>query len=296
MHAKIIKKIIDTTKMQQKIDTFLLIKDKKQNTYHLCIPDNQLVREPIKLHIDNKITKPAELFLIVGKNSQVSFLEELKSKKIANFRIKLLVDEGAEVSYYAVQNNQTNFVIDRKATIKKNAKITWYDINLNDSEGTTEIFTSLDGGNAQSIVYGIFMANKEKKLNVTHTTQHNAPDTISRMESKIILNDSARADYKGLISIPHQHPNCRGEENTIVLLLSPNAKIETLPELDIGNNLVKCTHAVSISYLDKEKMFYLNSRGVDPKEATQILTTAFLTPIVDTIKNDTIRQILNTQL
>lgn len=259
----------------------------------------------IDLQLPNNTTSDKVLFLEikkdsytirVGKNCKIILIEDIKTKKTPNTQVNLIIDEGTEVEYYSIQDKKyNNFVIERKAELKKDANIIWYDINLNNSEGSSKIFTSLNGKNAKAIVYGVFIANEEKKLIISHTTLHNAPNTTSKMESKIILDDSAKADYKGLISIPHKYSNCSGEERTNVLLLSPDAKIETLPELDIGNNQVKCTHSVSISHLDKEKMFYLNSRGVDPKMAEQMLTTAFLSPIVDTIKNDTIKRMLNIQ-
>lgn len=258
-----------------------------KKTFDLKISNNTKSEEPLILEINKE-----NFSIKVERNCSVILIEDLGTK--ANTTINLTIAENAVVEYYSIRKDErTDLCLERNATVGRNSTIVWYDINLNNSAGTSKIFTTLSGENARATTYGLFTADQEKKMTISHTTKHQAPRTTAEMLSRLILRDKAIVDYHGLISIPHRYPHCHGAESTGVLLLSADARVNALPELDIGNSQVSCTHAVTISRLDQEKMFYLNSRGVEPEAAEKLLTTAFLAPIVDTIKNDTIKRMLN---
>ena len=259
----------------------------RKKTFDLEIADNTKSEEPLFFGIDKE-----NYSIRVGRNCAVILIESLKTEKNAVV-VNLVIEENAVVEYFSIRNEKkTDLCLKRSAVVGRNASIIWYDINLNDSTGISEIFTELSGENAHSATFGLFTADQEKKMTIKHTTEHRAPRTVSEMRSRLILHDRAFVDYHGKILIPHRYTDCRGSESTDVLLLSPDARINALPELDVGNSQVNCSHAVTISRPDKEKIFYLNSRGVGPEAAEEILTVAFLAPIVDTVKNGTIRRIL----
>ena len=76
------------------------------------------------------------------------------------------------------------------------------------------------------------------------------------------------------------------------LLLSPDAEIDTKPELEIFADDVKCSHGATIGELDAEQLFYLRSRGIPDQEARAILVRAFLAEALDPVTNDTARALL----
>ena len=103
-----------------------------------------------------------------------------------------------------------------------------------------------------------------------------APHTRSKVETRSVADDKSRCLFAGAVKIPSGAEGSEAFEQHRSLLLGPGAKVQSLPELEIVENDVSCSHASSISDLDFEDLFYLESRGIPPSEARQLLTEAFI--------------------
>jgi len=103
-----------------------------------------------------------------------------------------------------------------------------------------------------------------------------APHTFSTVESRSVLNDRSRSLFVGTVKIPTGAEKSEAYEQHRTLMLSPDARVESLPELEIVENEVSCSHASSIREISTEDLFYLNSRGVPTEEARKLLTEAFI--------------------
>ncbi|MBI3872944.1 MAG: SufD family Fe-S cluster assembly protein, partial [candidate division Zixibacteria bacterium] len=87
--------------------------------------------------------------------------------------------------------------------------------------------------------------------------------------------------YTGLIRIDDKADYCEAYQENRNLILSPGAKAETIPELEILNNEVRCTHGATIGKIDPQEVFYLQSRGLDRGEAVRLIVAGFVGPILD---------------
>ena len=76
-------------------------------------------------------------------------------------------------------------------------------------------------------------------------------------------------------------------------MLSENAKIDATPTLEIYNKDVKCGHGASVGQIDKEKLFYMQSRGIDEAEAKNIIIAGFFDPIISEIQDESIKNKLS---
>lgn len=106
-----------------------------------------------------------------------------------------------------------------------------------------------------------------------------APHTRSQVETRSVLNDESRSVFIGTVKIPHGAYASEGHEAHRSLLLDPRARVESLPELEIVENDVSCSHASSVTEPDEEDLFYLASRGISQSEARNLLTEAFIEEI-----------------
>lgn len=125
-------------------------------------------------------------------------------------------------------------------------------------------------------ISGVFSVAKKEQIEVEVIIHHQAPRTIARTTLKGVATDQGRLKFTGRIIID---PEC-GQSNSFlterVLLLSDEASAETVPDLEILTDDVKCSHAASITHLDPIQLFYLRSRGLSPIDAEQILVAGFL--------------------
>lgn len=215
--------------------------------------------------------------IIVPKNSRLEIREE---NNLDFLNVEIEVHDGARLVYRAENKNNK---VKRIARVSAGAEIIWFDINKNKS-AESEIITKLVGPGARAETYGIFYGQGDAQFTISHRTEHLAPNTHSTMETKGVLDDKSRASYTSLIKIHPGMNGCTGHERADTLLLSRDAHVDAIPELEIGNNDVQCTHAVTTTRLSPEKLFYLGGRGLTNEEAKEMLVEAHLAGVRKKIK------------
>ena len=105
---------------------------------------------------------------------------------------------------------------------------------------------------------------------------HKSPDTISDLELKSVLHDDSKLFCNNLIRIEKDAQRVNAREQNKNLLLGDNAKVITIPKLEVEADDVSAQHGAAISRVDTDHMFYLQSRGMDYKTAKSFLIEAFL--------------------
>lgn len=191
---------------------------------------------------------------------------------------KTICSEDATIFLF---NKNKNFVFD----VEKDVKVTMYDVRTENS--VSDITVNLAGSGAQGNVYGLFIGNEEQHFGMRHTIIHSAPHTTSDLLTKGVLDDKAKASYSSLIKIQEGATAADGAQKEDTLLLSRDAKIHAVPNLEVAHNDVKCSHAVTTTNVDKEKLFFMNSRGIETDEAVRELVWGHLGVILDKMDEDT---------
>lgn len=105
---------------------------------------------------------------------------------------------------------------------------------------------------------------------------HAAPKTISRTDIKGVVDGSAKASVFGTIKVL---PSAKGTEAFLeerILLVSPQAKAEAVPNLEIETDQVHCSHAATVGKIDEEEIFFLQSRGISENSAKEMIASGFL--------------------
>lgn len=208
--------------------------------------------------------------IVVPAHSVLEIREDIGPEPLT---IEIEVQAGAHLKYVTESNTAK-----RTATVHADAKIIWFDINKNKNT-QSEIVTKLIEPGARAETYGIFYGEDDANFTIAHTTEHLAPNTHSIMATKGVLDGKSRTTHTSLIKIHPGMNGCTGHERIDTLLLSKNAHIDAVPELEIGNNDVQCTHAVTTTRLSPEKLFYLEGRGLSDEESKKMLIEAHLSSI-----------------
>jgi Fe-S cluster assembly protein SufD len=123
----------------------------------------------------------------------------------------------------------------------------------------------------------------------TTVVRHDAPNTASRQTVKNVLTGRARGVFQGKIEVDRLAQKTDGYQMNQALLLSPDAEMDSKPQLEIYADDVKCSHGATVGALDQDQMFYLRSRGVPLVQARAMLVRAFLTEALDPIAHDEAR-------
>ena len=120
---------------------------------------------------------------------------------------------------------------------------------------------------------------KQESQEYRLTIEHLVPNTSSTTVMKGVVDDQAKLKFFGKLVVAKGASQTEAFLEQRVLVLSDKAQVETKPELEILNNDVVCSHAASIAPPDEKEIFYLRSRGLSQKQATQLLTEGFLNDV-----------------
>ncbi len=264
----------------------------------IFIPANTMLETPIQLSLDlQSKTRIENILVMAGKNSKAKIIETSKSGNISEqiFRsqiVEIIAEENANLDYISVQalgKSAYNFSI-RKALLKENAFVNWTDCTVGGKFAQTAISTSLEGIGARSKTNWVVFGDKTQCFDINNTTLHTASKTVSNMAVRVVLNNSAKAIYRGLIKISPNAVNCEGYQKDDTVLLSDEAQADVVPNLEISNNEVKCSHGATISQIDDDKLFYLMSRGLNTSAAKKAIVEGFFNPIIAKIESPEVKE------
>ena len=131
----------------------------------------------------------------------------------------------------------------------------------------------------------------DRQLADTHTLiDHAEPHGVSRQLHKTIVDGAAHAVFRGKVMVRTGAQQTDSAQSSRNLLLSAKARVDTLPQLEIFADDVKCTHGATVGQLDNEEVFYLRSRGLSEAAAKNLLTYAFGAEVIDRIPVASLRR------
>lgn len=200
------------------------------------------------------------------------------------------IHENAHIQYFIVPKNNTvhatvNFYLHRAASIEIFLLCT--------RQATIKLITYLLQENAQVAIKGACLLSSSHTANITTQQEHRARATSSSVILKAALQDKATMVYDGTITIEKKASQCTASQYNKNILLSNTAHAQSVPSLQVLNNDVKCSHGSAASYLDKDQLFYVYSRGLSEKQAQQLLLQGFFAEIIDQLPQNMVSDIQN---
>jgi Fe-S cluster assembly protein SufD len=148
----------------------------------------------------------------------------------------------------------------------------------------------LNGEGATSTLNGLYSL-RENQLADNHTfVDHRSPQATSNQFYKGILNDSSRAVFNGKILVRPIAQLTNSYQLNKNLLLGPNCRVDTQPQLEIFADDVKCTHGATIGQLNEDEVFYFQSRSISRRDAVKMLSVGFVEDVLNKIASENINQ------
>ncbi|HEX2944083.1 MAG TPA: Fe-S cluster assembly protein SufD [Rhodopila sp.] len=208
------------------------------------------------------------------------------------------VAEGAHLTHVRLQDEATTafHVSTAYAHVAADGTYDSFTLNIGGRLSRTEVHAELAGPGAIAHLNAAQLLGQTQHGDFTTVVRHTAPNCTSRQTVKNVLSDRARGVFQGRIEVARDAQKTDGYQMNQALLLSPQAEVDSKPELEIFADDVKCSHGATVGELDAEQIFYLRSRGVPEHEARSILVRAFLAEALDAVSNETVRVWLETSV
>jgi Fe-S cluster assembly protein SufD len=146
-----------------------------------------------------------------------------------------------------------------------------------------EMITELQGEGARSRMVGVALGSENQRFDHHTRHRHLAGRTWSDIDFKSVGSDRSRSSYTGLIRIEEGARVSEAYQVNRNLLLSDRSRADAIPELEILNEEVSCSHGATVAPVDRDQLFYLESRGLDPDAALRLVVRGFLEKTLQSI-------------
>jgi Fe-S cluster assembly protein SufD len=211
--------------------------------------------------------------------------ETLDRESIADNVVELHAAEGAQVRYIQVQDwgrHVWNFTTQR-GVIHQDAAVRTLNVALGSKLSKGLIASSLVGAGSAAEMLELYFADGTQHFDHQTRQNHISPYATSDLLYKGAIKDRARSVYSGIIKVePKAHRTDAYQANRN-LILDPNARADSIPNLEIGANDVRCTHGATVAQIEEEYVFYLMSRGITRTEAEKLIVDGFFDEVIERV-------------
>jgi Fe-S cluster assembly protein SufD len=266
----------------------------------LRVPKGVSVESPVQLLF---LTAPGatesatfpRVLVVAERDSRLDLIETYAATADAEYFtdavVEVFVGEGARVTHYKVQDEAGGayHIASTRAEVSKDGAYDLTTVTLGARLSRHDIEVALVSPGAECHVDGLYLVGDGQHADTHSLIDHREPNCASRQTYKGILDGRSRAVFNGRVYVHEGASGTDAQQSNKNLLLSPDARVDTKPQLEIFNDDVKCAHGATVGQLEEEELFYLLSRGLHPDLARNLLTYGFAEEIVEKIKFESIR-------
>jgi Fe-S cluster assembly protein SufD len=241
--------------------------------------------------------------IALGKDSRATVIEEQISSPAEGFALHLsgtevYVGDGAKLIYGTLQDWSRNVYhySNARARIGRDAELQWIQTLLGSRTTKANVYFDMAGPGAQAFVHGFMFGDQRQHFHLHTLQRHLVEHTTSDLLIKGCLKDRARSVYQGLIQVSEGAQHTDAYQANRNLLLSDQARADSIPGLEILANDVRCTHGATIGHVDEEQMYYLMARGLPAKTAQRLIVEGFFAPVLDRIPLEAVREQLRGEI
>ena len=225
--------------------------------------------------------------IIVDEGASVHYVEgctapTYSSESLHSAVVEIIVKRNARCRYTTIQNWSNNVynLVTKRAMAYGDSLMEWVDGNLGSRLTMKYPAIYLMEPGARGETLSIAFAGKGQHQDAGAKMVHCAPNTYSRIISKSISKAGGRASYRGLAKVVPGAHHCKSNVVCDALILDSNSRSDTYPYIEIDEDDVTIEHEASVSKIGEEQLFYLMSRGLSEAEASAMIVTGFIEPLV----------------
>jgi Fe-S cluster assembly protein SufD len=210
---------------------------------------------------------------------------------LLNSVVELVIGQGATLRYVSTQDISERAWIfsSQRAQVERDGRLDWTALGFGSRGGKVRMETNLAGPGAEARVTGGYAGGPGQHLDYDTTQEHSAPNTNSDLAFRGVLAARSTAVWRGMIKVDPGAQQTDAFQESRNLLLSTEAHADAIPGLEILADDVRCTHAAAIAQIDRDQLFYLTSRGLDPAAAKSLIIEGFLESLVERLAEGPVR-------
>lgn len=273
----------------------------------LRVPKGEVVDAPIHiLHVTDANAAGAaihpRLLVVAEPLAQAMLVEQYVGigavSYLVNAVAEIVVGNGARVDHYKVQNESTEAFHVGTAQVTQGRDSIYHSFSFaaGAALSRTNIYTKLNDVNAEGRLNGLYVLDGTQHGDHQTFVEHLAESCASRELYCGVLDGQSHGVFNGKVYVDPVAQKTDGKQTNKALLLSPQARVDTKPQLEIFADDVKCTHGATVGRIDEMALFYLKSRGIGGDAARALLTYAFAAEALETIEIDALRLKLERQV
>ncbi|WP_406604342.1 Fe-S cluster assembly protein SufD [Bartonella gliris] len=262
------------------------------------IPENTKLNVPIELQ-NIQMGGQSHIFsdIKIDKNSQAVFVEHQIGNDKDTFVssiFSLHIAAYSDVTWIILRNRGFNFTqFGRfRAVLGQGAKLSLYVVNIGSQLNRQEIDIELRGEESDFQLRVINLLSGQTHSDLTMTVHHVEEKSTSTEIIRNVVTDKAVGVFQGIIRVAQKAQKTDARMACNSLILSDDAEFNAKPELEIFADDVACGHGATVSNINHDHLFYLMARGIPFKTARALLIKGFVTELIDDIKQDNIKTVL----
>ena len=238
--------------------------------------------------------------IVAERHSSVTFIDRYYSvdANTASLSVgvaEIFTGEGAQVRYVNVQEwgcNVWNFMA-QKHRVERDGQDKNLNIALGGRLSKANVEAELAGPGANCEMLGLFFGDETQFFDAHTLQDHASPNCFSDLLYKGVLRDTSRSVFSGLIRVRPGSQKTDAYQTNRNLLLSDHARADSIPNLEIEANDVKCSHGASVGPIDPDQLFYLQARGLSRRDAERLIVDGFFEPLITRIPLEGVRERLS---
>lgn len=267
------------------------------------VPANKTVEKPIHVlsitaNGDQPIATHPRNLILADENAEVTVIEHYvamdETVYFTNAVTEIFADAHARVDHYVLERESEKAFCIQTLAIKqlREANVKSHTLLFGGALVRNNVNPQIDGEHGECLINGMYAPTGTQHIDNHMFVEHNAPHGDSRQFYKGILLDHGTAVFAGRIRVAQIAQKTDAKQTNGNLLLSPDATINTKPQLEIYADDVKCTHGATVGQLDTDALFYLESRGISKEAARGLMVYSFAAESFERIGCEPVRRYL----
>ncbi|MBI4789604.1 MAG: Fe-S cluster assembly protein SufD [Chloroflexi bacterium] len=266
----------------------------------LYVPRNVVIELPLQTltYFDQPgLAMFTHSLVVLEEGASVKLIEEYASKateaqRFSSGAVELILKPGAMLQYFHLQDFAQNVwhFTSQTALLEKDSSLTWLVGTLGSETTKAFLDCKMLGKGTNANLLGFFFGDGKQHFD-QHTFQnHIIGHSTSDLLYKGALKDSAYSAFRGLIRVNPEAQRSDAYQANRNVLLSQHSHADSIPELEIEANDVRCTHGATVGPIDSDQLFYLMARGIPKTEAERLIVEGFFDPLMQKIPLESIRE------
>lgn len=261
--------------------------------YSINVPAGASVDAPIEIQAVHGAGQVHTRFPVTfGAGSNATIIERHQSATgeaaFVSTISELVLEEGAEAVFIILQQQGADDTHLGQVRVKlgRNAKLKLFVVNVGGKLVRQELRIDVEGEGSELTLRGVNLLGQETHTDVTLVLGHNVPHTNSTETFRNVVFDRAKGVFQGMIRVAPDAQKTDAKMACNTLLLTDDGEFAVKPELEIFADDVICGHGATVADIDKNHLYYLESRGIPERKARAMLVNAFVAEIVEELEDE----------